>query len=214
MLIIGHRGDRKKFPDNSIEGLQSAFDRGADGVEFDVHWRPETGVYLTHQYLHDKTKNYPKLEEVLEKFGGKGRLSIEIKTPEVEAVKVISGIIEQYQPKNFELTSSVYPLVKYIKDILPQAEVGLIANSLVEDWWTVDFGNYFLESYLKLTGADGLIVGALKDFWNKDRVDWFHKRSYRVGAHLFTDKKDEFEKMKSYGLDCCTVDDLDVLRWK
>jgi glycerophosphoryl diester phosphodiesterase len=35
-LIVAHRGDPTRHPENSLAGLRSAFDAGADAVEFDV----------------------------------------------------------------------------------------------------------------------------------------------------------------------------------
>lgn len=36
-IIIGHRGDFYRKPENTTEGFQSAFNAGADAVELDVH---------------------------------------------------------------------------------------------------------------------------------------------------------------------------------
>jgi glycerophosphoryl diester phosphodiesterase len=212
MLILGHRGDRKKFPDNTLEGLQSAFDRGADGVEFDVHWQKDKGVYLNHPYIHKENKDFPLLGQVLEKFGNKGRLEIEIKTPDIEAAIAVADLIKQHQPQDFEVTSSIYPLLRSIREILPEAEVGLIANSLPQNWWTEEFGNYFLESYLKLTGAQHLHLGGIKGFWTKNRINWFHEKDYQVSAHLFSAEKAEYDKAVLLGFDSCTADDLDIIQ--
>lgn len=214
MLVIGHRGDRLKFGDNTIEGIASAFERGADGVEIDVYFRPKKGVYLTHKYLHDPGKDYPLLEEVLRKFAKKGRLQIEIKSPELEAVRAVVDLIKKHHIVNYELTSSIYPLVKHMREMLPKAKVGLLAHQLVQDWWTEEFGDNFLTSYLKLTGADGIHIGQPEGFWNKKRVKRFHDMKYRVCAHLPTNSKEDYNKQVSFGIDSSTSDDLDVLKWK
>lgn len=211
MLIIGHRGDRQNYDDNTIEGISSAFEKGADGVEFDVYYKPDKGVYLVHPYLHDFNKEYPKLEAVLEQFSKKGRLQIEIKTPEVAAVKAVSNLLKQYDAVDFELTSSVFPLLQYVREIMPEAKIGLIANPLVEDWWTEEFGDYFLMNYLKLTKADGVHIGK-PDFWNQERIRKYHEKGFRVCGQLFTDAKEEYEKLVAKGIDSCTADKLDILR--
>lgn len=213
MLILGHRGDRQKFGDNTIEGIASAFKRGADGVEIDVYYKPETGIYLVHPYLHDPKKNYPKLDEIFDKFGNKGLIQIEIKFLEMEGLNIIKKLIKKYDIQNYVLTSSVFPLLKYIRGKFPKARINLLANRLAEEWWTEEFGNYFLELYLKLTGADAIDMG-YPDFWTKQRVKYFHERGYRTCGHILTSKKEELEKFSGLGLDSCTADNLDILKWR
>ncbi len=213
MLILGHRGDRQKFEDNSIEGIASAFGRGADGVEIDVYFKPEKGIYLVHPYLHDQDKEYPKLEEVFEKFRAKGLIQIELKFLEVDGLEVIKQLVERYHVENYVLTSSVFPLLKYTREVFPKAKINLLATRLIEDWWTEDFGNYFLLSYLKLTGADAVDTG-YPNFWTKKKVEYFHDRGFRVCGHLSTDTKEELKKSTTLNLDACTADNLNILRWR
>ncbi len=215
LLVLGHRGDRKSFDDNTIEGIESAFRKGADGVEIDVYYQPDKGVYLTHRFLHDMSLDYPRLEEVIEKFADKGKLQIEIKPPEVEAAKAVVDLVKKHKLENFEVTSSVLPLLKYIRELAPRANIGMITKPyLIEDWMTEEFGDYLMMSYLKLTGASTIWLDKPKDFWNKERVERFHKKGYKIGSHLPTDSKEDYEKLVSLGIDSCTADDLGVLRWR
>jgi hypothetical protein len=84
---------------------------------------------------------------------------------------------------------------------------------LIQDWWTEEFGNYFLYNYAKLTGADGIDTGN-PGFWTKKRVEWFHENGFRVGGHLSTDTKEEYQQLLKLGMDTCTADKLDILKWK
>jgi glycerophosphoryl diester phosphodiesterase len=180
MLIIGHRGDRERFADNTAEGIESAFNRGADGVEFDVYFQPEKGVYLVHPYLHDLQINYPTLDEVLQRFGNLGKMQIEIKSPEKDCVDEVAKRIEKYKVTNLELSSSVYPLLPYIREVFLNVDVQLIGYRLIEEWWTEDFGNYFLMEYLELTRANAISIGKPENFWSKERVEVFHKNGFKV----------------------------------
>lgn len=213
MLILGHRGDRQRFPDNTLEGIANAFELGADGVEIDVYYQPDKGIYLVHPYLHDKSKDYPKLEEVFKKFGNKELLQIEIKFLEKEGLTIIKKLIKKYQILNFVLSSSIFPMLKYIRDIFPNDKINLLSSNLIEDWWTEEFGNYFLSSYARLAGADGIDTGK-PGFWNQKRVEWFHKKGFRVSGHLSTDTKEEYQQLLKLGMDTCTADKLDILKWK
>ena len=51
-LIIGHRGSPDRFPDNSRDGVRSALEAGADGVEVDVR-RCIEGVWVC---AHDRSR--------------------------------------------------------------------------------------------------------------------------------------------------------------
>lgn len=46
-LTLGHRGGRAHAPDNSLEAIVAAHERGADGVELDVRMRG-TGLVCAH----------------------------------------------------------------------------------------------------------------------------------------------------------------------
>ncbi|NOZ93837.1 MAG: glycerophosphodiester phosphodiesterase [Acidobacteria bacterium] len=49
-LIIGHRGFRARYPENSVAGVRAALAAGADGVEIDI--RPTAdGVWVAHHDL-------------------------------------------------------------------------------------------------------------------------------------------------------------------
>jgi hypothetical protein len=105
-LLIAHRGDTINFPENTLEAFRSAFDLGADGIEFDVHLADDGRVIVVHNYVYDKNKNYPTLEEVLQMFALKGRLEIEIKSFNPVCIEKVAELIHKYDPPDFELTSS------------------------------------------------------------------------------------------------------------
>lgn len=213
-LIIAHRGDKKRYKDNTIKAIESAFKRGADGVEVDVHYTQKKGVYLVHDYFHDKNKKYPTLEKVIKKFSNKGKIQIEIKTPTYNTVKAVKKIINKYKPANFEITTSIIALLPYIKKEFPKEKVGIIGNYLVQDWWTDKFSTKFLLEYLKLTEVSGIHIGTPKDFWSKKKVEIFQQKGYRVYSHLKTDSKKDFQRVINLNIDGCTVDNLDVLKWR
>lgn len=52
-LVIGHRGFRARYPENTVAGVRAALAAGADGVEIDI--RPtRDGVWVAH---HDLRRN-------------------------------------------------------------------------------------------------------------------------------------------------------------
>jgi len=104
--IIGHRGARDLWPENSLDGFRRTRDLGVDGVEFDVHVTRDNELVVIHDATLDRTtegrgpvawrtsaelaktrlhnageRGVPTLDEVLDVFAGTSmELHIEIKT--------------------------------------------------------------------------------------------------------------------------------------
>jgi glycerophosphoryl diester phosphodiesterase len=73
--IIGHRGARNLWPENSIDGFRRLIELGVDGVEFDVHPTRDGGIVVIHD---------PTLERTAE---GEGPVS-EKTTAELKAIRL------------------------------------------------------------------------------------------------------------------------------
>jgi glycerophosphoryl diester phosphodiesterase len=98
VLIIGHRGARNLWPENSLEGFKRTRDLGVDAVEFDVHLAREGELVVIHDPSLERTTEgtgpvadrtamelaamgVPSLEAVLDVYAGTSiELHIEIKT--------------------------------------------------------------------------------------------------------------------------------------
>jgi glycerophosphoryl diester phosphodiesterase len=106
VLIVGHRGARNLWPENSLEGFRRTLDLGIDGVELDVHLSRDGELVVIHDptlertteghgAVHDRTaaelaatrlrdradEGVPRLEHVLEIFRQSAiELHLEIKT--------------------------------------------------------------------------------------------------------------------------------------
>lgn len=98
VLIIGHRGARNLWPENSLEGFRRTRDLGVDAVEFDVHPAKDGELVVIHDPSLDRTtegtgpvadrtavelaaRGVPSLETVLDIYAGTSiELHIEIKT--------------------------------------------------------------------------------------------------------------------------------------
>ena len=55
MLIVGHRGGRNLWPENSLSGFGRLIESGADAVEFDVQETRDAGAVVIHDPLLDRT---------------------------------------------------------------------------------------------------------------------------------------------------------------
>jgi glycerophosphoryl diester phosphodiesterase len=106
VAIIGHRGARNLWPENSLDGFERTRALGIEGVEFDVHVTFDGELVVIHDPTLDRTTEgqgpvadrtaaelaatrlrgtggagVPTLDQVLDVFAGSGtELHIEIKT--------------------------------------------------------------------------------------------------------------------------------------
>ena len=209
-LLIAHRGDTINFPENTIAAFESAFEKGADGVELDVHLNKNGNVIVVHDYLFDENKQYPSLEDVLKQFGQKGRLEIEIKSLDPKCITKVGELIKQHKPKDFELTSSVLPLLPYIKKEFPNEKIGLIfQEKLIEDWMTKEFVEELALAYMKLTGAN--VSHIALDYWSDNLVKIMHENNFLTHTHLKDTNLEKYKKVLELKIDQCTFDDITLL---
>ncbi len=108
-LIIGHRGFRTRYPENTLASFQAALDAGADMIELDIRLSSDGHLVVIHDAEVERTTNgegpvisytlaelkqldagiwfhprfvnerIPSLEEVLDLVRGRGLINIEIK---------------------------------------------------------------------------------------------------------------------------------------
>lgn len=57
LLIAAHRGDSKNFPENTMHAFKSAFDKGADYIELDLHQTKDGVIVVIHDSTLDRTTN-------------------------------------------------------------------------------------------------------------------------------------------------------------
>ncbi len=150
--ILAHRGYLvNNEPENSILAFQTAASCGADGFEFDVHLtsdkkfvcyhddtlekigRPEAIKDLSSKELTSielTTGNMiPSLVEILELFGNKVTLNIEVKSQKKGAKELVE-LIHQYNldPAKLIVSSFHHPPLKDIKSLDSSISTGLLCG--------------------------------------------------------------------------------------
>lgn len=209
-LLFAHRGDSMNFPENTIAAFQSAFEKGADGIELDVQLSNQGKLIVVHDYLHDPTQKYPHLQDIFERFATKGRLEIELKSFNPAIIDQVAGLIHRYEPPDYELTSSVLPLLSRIRQSLPAAKVGMIFRSnLIEGWMSEEFILTLLAGYLSLTSANVLHLDL--DRYSPTIVTFLHQKNYLLHTLIKAEDNDRYQYVQELGLDQCTFDDIDLL---
>ncbi len=84
LLVMAHRGDVERWPENTLEAIVSAVERGADGIEFDVQ-RSADGTWWV---LHDR--------DVTASTDGHGLFRLKTDA-EIEALTIAGGL--GYDPR-------------------------------------------------------------------------------------------------------------------
>lgn len=210
-LLIAHRGNTRDYPENTLESFASAFELEADGIELDVHLNDRGEVIIVHDYLFDRSQVYPTLEDVLEKFGSKGRIEIEIKALELEAIKKVKQLIDKHQVQDFEIATSVIPLVPHIRATFSNALVGLIFRRwLIEDWMIPEFVSQWILKHLELSGANVLHLDI--DLYNQKLASDLKRAGIVLHTHLKSADEKALQKVIELGLNQCTFDDPETLK--
>jgi glycerophosphoryl diester phosphodiesterase len=147
VLIIGHRGARNLWPENSLEGFKRTRDLGVDAVEFDVHLSRDGELVVIHDPSLDRTTagsgpvsdrtaadlaamGVPALEAVLDVYAGTPiELHIEIKTdflgrPYGSLEKRLLDVIGRRKLERLAIVTSFVPeILETVRGLAPQQRV-------------------------------------------------------------------------------------------
>ena len=111
MIVVGHRGWRQKYPENTLVSFRAAIELGVDAIELDVYLTKDDRLVVIHDSDTERTtgvpgsvrdmtldeirrldagrwfspefagERIPALEEVMELAAGKVALAVEVKPP-------------------------------------------------------------------------------------------------------------------------------------
>jgi len=126
ILLLGHRGARNDAPENTLAAFDLALKHGADGFEFDVRSTSDKQSIICHDpKFHRLTirkhtfkqlqascpsgKESPSLEEVLERYGNKVFLNVEVKVRGME--NMVLRAMKKHPPRRGYFISSFLPSV-------------------------------------------------------------------------------------------------------
>jgi len=212
-LLIAHRGDTVNFSENSMDAFQSAFEKGADGIELDVHFQ-NGNLIVVHDYLFDRNKLYPLLPQVLELFSKRGRIEMEIKAMDLDFIPHLKQLLSKYAGSDFEITTSVFPLVFYLRKEFPMISIGVIFHDKdFEEWMTDEFIQLKVLQFMRLFKAN--VAHIPWKIVNKNIVDSCHQNGFKIHSHIYKQNLDIqmkiYKKMENFGIDQCSIDDILLL---
>jgi glycerophosphoryl diester phosphodiesterase len=120
-LLLGHRGTRvvRTVPENSVAAFDHALSQGCDGFEFDVRSTADGVLVVVHdaksrgvtiaKSKQSRLANLPQLGDVLEKYGPRGFLDIELKVDGLEPS--VLRLLREHPPVRGYVVSSFLPSV-------------------------------------------------------------------------------------------------------
>lgn len=161
-LIFAHRGASAHAPENTIAAFELAIQHKADLIELDAKLSADQRVVLVHDRTVDRTTDgtgrvadlpyaalrelnasykfrdqypdeiIPTLEQVIEVFGGKIGINIELTnytTPFDRLATEVARIIRKYQLQDQVFVSSFHPVpLRRFHDLYPEIPIGFLAK--------------------------------------------------------------------------------------
>jgi glycerophosphoryl diester phosphodiesterase len=182
--IVAHRGVPTEAPENTIPSFQRAIDLGADAIEFDVRLTRDRVPIIHHYFYLEATTaisgpvfdytfdqlqdvevlgsggsivsgcRIPTLREVLETFGGRIGLEIEIKGPEPESSEIVGDVLRDFRHlwETIEVTSYEPTFLLDIQQCCPGLATDLLFPRS-EDWMRSDVVTYLTVHRARLARA-------------------------------------------------------------
>lgn len=227
--ITAHRGFSSKAPENTEPAFTEALEVGSDFIELDVQLSKDKEIVVFHDKslaritgINENLRNldyqdliqldYGKwfgeefsgtqimtLNEVLEKFGNKINLNIEVKKndDELETAELTAKLIEEYNCiDSCYVTSFSYNALRTVKKVNSDIKTGLIANIMT-------YGGYS-----SLHDIDALSLN--KKFVSQNLINNIHLNGKRVFVWTVNDRS-EAEKLISMGADNIITDKPDMV---
>jgi glycerophosphoryl diester phosphodiesterase len=154
MLLLGHRGCRGKFTENTFAAFDHAIESGCDGFELDVRRTSDSipviwhdarlrGRFISRQVfsnLHERcliARRLPRrpaidlcqLEEVLVRYAQVGWIDIELKVRGLEAQ--VAGLLRRFRPtQGFVISSFRQPVLLDLHRIDPSLPLAYIFDRM------------------------------------------------------------------------------------
>lgn len=221
---ISHRGLRANAPENSIPAFEAAIERGAEGIELDVHASLDGAVFVHHDFdvtvdgerkpiagLDSGTIGHarlagdvkiPTLDETLEAIKGRARVYIEIKPRGIESdvarcLKRHTANIDRYAVHSFD-----HRIVKRMLEIIPSVRTGILQVA------------YPIDSTAAMRAAGAFDLWQHADFVDASLVADVHARLGRLIVWTANDPL-QWKQLSTLGVDGICTDRVDsYIEWR
>ena len=138
-FLLGHRGARASpsVQENTPASFDLAIGHGCDGFEFDVRLTgcgrslvchdPKVDGVVVAQATATQLLHLPVLEDVLQRYGQKAFLDIELKVPGLES-KVLNSLREYRIEEDYVVSSFLPEVVMELKTRSAMVQAGIICD--------------------------------------------------------------------------------------
>jgi glycerophosphoryl diester phosphodiesterase len=168
-LVLGHRGYRAKYAENTIEAFQKALEYGADGIEYDSRLTKD-GVLVV---LHDEEINGIKLNSI------EYNQLKNIKFPNGQTIPTVEETIRSLNNKailNLE--------VKEVEAAIPSYEITKKLGALKRTL----FSSFKVDALRKIRKIDKEVkLGLLVQYDTLDNLPQLHKELSLYSLNLWVD---------------------------
>jgi len=206
-LLLGHRGARRRTPENTLPAFELTLAHGCDGFEFDVRLTADGRAIICHDpklagieiARNTYTEIYPRaggppcLEHVLARFASRAFLDIELKVPGLE--DAVAACLQESPARQGYVVSSFFPDV--VKAV---AERGLVTGFICDTQrelarWTGLLGQYVIPHF-KLV--------------NRQVVEEIHAAGRKVFVWTVNDER-QMRRLAEWGVEAIISDDTELL---
>jgi glycerophosphoryl diester phosphodiesterase len=135
-LLLGHRGTRLYAPENTYEAFDLALAHGCDGFEFDVRLTADAGAVVCHdqragslevaQATSIQLQELPQLRSVVERYGGKAFLDIELKVRGLE--EAVTPLVQRLPAGSYVVSSFLPEVIRKLKRRGSRVVTGLLCE--------------------------------------------------------------------------------------
>jgi glycerophosphoryl diester phosphodiesterase len=142
-LLLGHRGARasKGIPENTRASFDLALKHGCDGFEFDVRLTacgsavvchdPKVGKIAVARAQAKRLPQLPKLTDVLQGYGQRAFLDIELKVKDLES-KVLAALSTYPPAQDYVVSSFIPEVVMDLEARSSTVNIGIICETAAQ----------------------------------------------------------------------------------
>jgi glycerophosphoryl diester phosphodiesterase len=206
MLVLAHRGANRLAPENTVPAMQEAVDRGADGVEIDVHRSADGVLVVRHDADPDAPRaaypDSPILAEVLDVCRGR-LVNIEIKDP--GATDDVVALLAERSDDEVLVSAFDWTVVERVQALAPHLPTGLLSFGMPPD-------EVLVTAVLRGHTAVHPDVWTLLSLDVAAFVTRAHEQGVQVNVWTVNDA-DQVEMLRDAGVDAVITDDSDLYRY-
>lgn len=215
--ILGHRGAKAYYPENTIMSFQKALEMGADGLELDIHYSKDGVIVVFHDFTLERMTGVKGniYDFTIEELQGL-EVSEYGHTEEIPTLEAVLKMIKEYEEESereillnieFKAGSALYPEIE--KRTVALCDLYLKRSQVIYS----SFDHYALvaikaiDSEL-LTGV--LTTAAMVDPWEyvgKLEADFYHPYYMTLTGPMLKAFKDEGVLLNPY-----TVNDPEIAK--